>query len=470
MSKELSNIEIVKKLNRGENIKEIAKQMGYTESTIRKRINKEYFYSESLKKYIGKDKKEEFERLQQIASENNCTQEIAILIMKRYEDEEYWEENEYEVWDESFFSEDITMIEFLYDELKKDAEKLSVNVSDVAVLYLLRYLTYFKVRKGSGLEFERNYKKPLNERKKHDNQVLIKDDEYEIRELDREIKRLKDEGYDNEEIEFITRYGADEEGETYILYKTYLKKQGFTNDQIIQINKSDLCAYYQYVKSGEIKEFEKIKKELERQELEYKAEVEKEELEYQKEILAEKNKRIAELKENGYTDDQIEALNNYELMRHYKECNTGKTFDEIVEILKEEEIERNKGCKYIETDEETRERHIKGLKENRYTDKQILSLNENEISEHYRCIHIHEGECFEGECFDFITECLRIEEIKKEERVKRLEEAAAEKILNRIEGDISWIEELKNEIILRIQKEIEEGKERKLYTGCVAIR
>lgn len=466
MKQELSNLEIIKKFNRGQSIKEIAEEIGYTESTIRKRINKEYFYSESLKKYVGKDKKKEFEKLEQILLEKNCTEEIAILIMERYKDEEYWEENEYEIWDECFFNEDITINEFLYDELEKDAEKLSVSISDVAVLYILRYLTYLKKQKGSGLKFERNYKKPLNEREKHDTQVRLKDGEYEIRELDREIERLKDEGYDNEEIEFITRYASEEE--TDILYKSYLTKKGFNNHQIMQIKKNDLCAYYQYVKSGEIEEFEKIKEELKKRELEYKAEVEREEKEYQEKEYAEKKKYIAGLKENGYTDEQIEGLDDYELRKHYKECNQGKTFNEIVQILNREEIERNKMDKYFETDEETRERHIKGLKENRYTDNQILSLNENEISEHYRCIHINEGECFEGECFDFITECLKVEKIKEEDRIKELE-VSAEKIVNRQEGDFSWIDALKNDIRLRIQEDIREGKERKIYTGSVAI-
>lgn len=460
MKKELSNLEIVKNFNRGKSIKEIAEEMGYTESTIRKRINKEYFYSESLKKYVGKDKKEEFEKLQQIAMGCNCGEEIAILTMERYENEEYWVENEFEVWDESFFSEDISMIEFLYDELEKDAEKLSVSVSEITVLYLLRYLTYFKSRKGSGLKFERNYKKSFNERDKHDGQVLLKDNEYEIRELDREIERLKDEGQDNEEIEFIVRYGADEEEETYILHEAYLRKKGFTEEEIERCS-DDILGYYYLVKNRGMTDIEKMKVELKRLASERSAERERQ---FNKEEFEKKKKYIKKLSKNGYTREQIQSLNEYELRSHYYECGNGKTFDEVVEILAKEREKRKSNVspfsELFETEEEGRERRLKRLKDNGYTDEQIESLNDRELTEHYLFGR--------DKSFDEVVQILKLKEIEETGKLKELYKAA-EIIINRKQGDKSWIEDFKNEIRLKIQKEIEEGKDRKVYTGCVAI-
>ena len=466
MNKELTNKEIVKKINNGESLKKIAEEIGYTESAIRKRINKEYFYSKGIKKYIRKDKKKDIEKLESLSRQCNAMDEIGILIMERYKNEEYWEENEYEIWDELYVDEKIVIPEFLYDELMEDCKKLSVDIDEVIQLYLLRYVTYFKKRNGSGLNFERNYDKAFDKRENHDSQVLLKDNEYEIRQLDREIKRLSNEGNDNEEIEFITRYGADEEEETDILYKAYLRKKGFNNGQIIQIKKNDLYTYYRYVKNGEITEFEKIKEELKRQELEYKAEVEKEEKEYQEKKLEEKNQNIAVLKENGYTDKQIQRLSDYEIKQHYKKCKEGKTFNEIVKMLKSEEIERNILDKYIssETKEEKKERHIAVLKENGYTDEQIKGLNENQILEHCLYLYTHNGESFE-----LVKEGLKIKKNKEYERIKELENAA-EKIISREENDKSWIEDAKNEIRLKIEKEISEGKERKIYTGSIPIQ
>lgn len=422
MSNELSVEEIVKRINSGDRFKNIADEMGYTQSTLKKRVNKEYYYCAGLKKYIRKDNKNQLEELERIILGNNAAEEIAMLVMERYQDEEYWEDNEYEVWDENFIDENIVMVDFLYNELLRDAEKLSISFSNIVMLYLLRYLAYFKKRNGSGLKFERNYRKSIDKRKDHDSQVIIKDDEYEIRALDRTIKRLREDGLDNEESEFIVKYGAEEEEETYILHKVYLKKCGFNEDEISGIPLDSLWRYYDLAKNHGFNDMKMIELEIKRLD-----QLEREQIEYE-ESKSENNESI---------DDSDDVA-----------IYTAPVFNDIL----------------FETEEEKNERHVQKLKENGYTKDQILGLDSKALSKH--CMYLYRDEC---NSFEDVLEAIKRDEFKKQKRVRELERAA-EIIVNRNEGDTYWIEEVKENIRANIKREIEEGKERKLYTGTVALR
>lgn len=163
MTKELTTYQIVDRINRHGGLKDIAKEMGYTESTLRKRIEKDYYYSKQYKMWTSIEFKELHEA-DKIWSNLDCFSEINIITMERYEDQEYWKEREYNIFGEECVKEEISLLKHLDKELTEDSERLGVSKRDFIQLCLLRYYKSYKKKKGSGLEFEKEYEKKGFER------------------------------------------------------------------------------------------------------------------------------------------------------------------------------------------------------------------------------------------------------------------------------------------------------------------
>jgi len=159
---------VTQRLNKREKFKDVAKDIDFEESTFRKRLEKEYYWDLVDKQFIHisyKDYKKEngLEEFDILRTSADCMEETQILIMERYKDKDYWKKEEYNCFGEKCKKEEILLIEHLDRELKEDAEKLGISKSEVIQLYLLRYLSKNKKRKGSCLKFERGYKKSSQE-------------------------------------------------------------------------------------------------------------------------------------------------------------------------------------------------------------------------------------------------------------------------------------------------------------------
>lgn len=156
---------VTERLNKRESFKDIAKDIGFGSSTFRKRVEKEYCWSSADKCFVPKMYREEFglEEFDVLRTSADSLEETQILIMERYKDKDYWKEEEYNCFGEKCIKEECILIEHLDKELTEDAEKLGISKSDVIQLYLLRYLSKNRKRKGSGLKFERGYKKTTQE-------------------------------------------------------------------------------------------------------------------------------------------------------------------------------------------------------------------------------------------------------------------------------------------------------------------
>ncbi|WP_160692572.1 hypothetical protein [Clostridium sp. C2-6-12] len=157
---------VTQRLNKRESFKEVAKDIGFeSDSTFRKRVEKEYYWSSADKCFLSKMYREEFglEEFDVLRTSADSLEETQILIMERYKDKDYWREEEYNCFGEKCIKEECILIEHLDRELTEDAEKLGISKSEVIQLYLLRYLSKNRKRKGSGLKFEREYKKTTQE-------------------------------------------------------------------------------------------------------------------------------------------------------------------------------------------------------------------------------------------------------------------------------------------------------------------
>jgi hypothetical protein len=156
---------VTERLNKRENFKDIAKDIGFESSTFRKRVEKEYCWSFADKCFVPKMYREDFalEEFNVLRTSADSLEETQILIMERYKDKDYWKEEEYNCFGEKCIKEECILIEHLDKELTEDAEKLGISKSNVIQLYILRYLSKNRKRKGSGLKFERGYKKTTQE-------------------------------------------------------------------------------------------------------------------------------------------------------------------------------------------------------------------------------------------------------------------------------------------------------------------
>jgi bifunctional DNA-binding transcriptional regulator/antitoxin component of YhaV-PrlF toxin-antitoxin module len=156
---------VTQRLNKRESFKDVAKDIGFESSTFRKRVEKEYCWSSADKCFVPKMYREEFglEEFDVLRTSADCLEETQILIMERYKDKDHWKEEEYNCFGEKCIKEECILIEHLDKELTEDAEKLGISKSELIQLYLLRYLSKNRKRKGSGLKFERGYKKTTQE-------------------------------------------------------------------------------------------------------------------------------------------------------------------------------------------------------------------------------------------------------------------------------------------------------------------
>lgn len=156
---------VTERLNKSESFKDVAKDIGFESSTFRKRVEKEYCWSFADKCFVPKMYRKEFglEEFDVLRTSADCLEETQILIMERYKDRDYWKEENYNCFGEKCIKEECILIEPLDKELTEDAEKLGLSKDNLIQLYLLRYLSKNKKRKGSGLKFEREYKKTTHE-------------------------------------------------------------------------------------------------------------------------------------------------------------------------------------------------------------------------------------------------------------------------------------------------------------------
>lgn len=156
---------VTQRLNKRESFKDVAKDIGFESSTFRKRIEKEYCWSSADKCFVPKMYREEFglEEFDALRTSADALEETQILIMERYKDRDYWKEKEYNCFGEKCIKEECILIEPLDKELTEDAEKLGISKSNLIQLYILRYLSKNRKRKGSDLKFERGYEKTTQE-------------------------------------------------------------------------------------------------------------------------------------------------------------------------------------------------------------------------------------------------------------------------------------------------------------------
>lgn len=135
-------LSIIKRLNKGEHANEIIKseQMFISDSTLRKKLNKEgYCYNKKLGLWYDKNNKD-LEQFIKLSVEHDYLEEMEDLYTKRYLVEEFW--------DEQTECLEINIQEKLIEEIRKKAFEMGLELDFLIELVFLRFLSENHPRKS----------------------------------------------------------------------------------------------------------------------------------------------------------------------------------------------------------------------------------------------------------------------------------------------------------------------------------
>lgn len=267
---------VIDRLRNGDAVKVIAKDMLIGESKLHKEITKfGYVYDKKAKLWYHKDNKLSKYAIDTI---KNCDieEKIEIIAESRY----YFKDGYF--YDDKGYSE-LSIYEGIYKELEELAGEYCCDSTEELIEYiLLNFLDCVRPRNR-----EKEFKK----------------------------RRLKENGYDEYEIKFIIDHGADEESDIDILWTTYLKRKGYTEEQLTYLDKNNITyKHYELISNNVCENFELADTHL-------------------KSLMEEYLKRA------GYSYEKINLINkDYKLLEdHYVSIKDGthKDFESVTKYLQE---------------------------------------------------------------------------------------------------------------------------------------